>query len=478
MGLDRYTHPLPVPHAHHFLGRLDRVTREQTEFALGLYRDHEGVRYVLDQVNLPPSAERVAIAIDDVREGPFVIVTRDGRFVTCLGKGMHQDHPVVPRPQVDALLAKVADKRARREMARRELRPDEDEDDVFQRIATRGSRLAREDFVAVSAFEPMLGAEAWELMIEVSIEVGKMRLALVPKASRMSVVKPADLRTLQGLDRFEWSVAHLMLLSCVGERRNLDALLEANSSRPATPSAYCTLQGGLTFFMRGAWAAARLGRAAIPKYKRALAETRHWPEIPDAGLGLGAIALRHAGTAAEIRRILSSYEDPPPTSEFDIDLYRGWTAHAVLRMLDAAAEREKAALDIGRKLCVAFGEPLAEGHALRFAQPEDVPEALARTAALSLDADTWDAQLRDWSFVVLPLAARASAEDFYFPREVVRAWYGEWKPEEAVERITRLTRNDPKAEPVRAAPTPGRNDPCTCGSGKKWKKCHGRGATS
>jgi SWIM/SEC-C metal-binding protein len=28
-------------------------------------------------------------------------------------------------------------------------------------------------------------------------------------------------------------------------------------------------------------------------------------------------------------------------------------------------------------------------------------------------------------------------------------------------------------EPVRAAPTPGRNDPCPCGSGKKFKKCHG-----
>ncbi len=26
--------------------------------------------------------------------------------------------------------------------------------------------------------------------------------------------------------------------------------------------------------------------------------------------------------------------------------------------------------------------------------------------------------------------------------------------------------------PARALPTPGRNDPCPCGSGKKYKKCH------
>ena len=28
-------------------------------------------------------------------------------------------------------------------------------------------------------------------------------------------------------------------------------------------------------------------------------------------------------------------------------------------------------------------------------------------------------------------------------------------------------------QPVRKAPMPGRNDPCPCGSGKKYKRCHG-----
>ena len=31
----------------------------------------------------------------------------------------------------------------------------------------------------------------------------------------------------------------------------------------------------------------------------------------------------------------------------------------------------------------------------------------------------------------------------------------------------------PRVETVRRAETPGRNDPCHCGSGKKFKKCHG-----
>ena len=31
----------------------------------------------------------------------------------------------------------------------------------------------------------------------------------------------------------------------------------------------------------------------------------------------------------------------------------------------------------------------------------------------------------------------------------------------------------PRVEALRRADTPGRNDPCYCGSGKKYKKCHG-----
>ena len=461
-----------MPHAHHFLQRLDRVTREQTEFALGLYRDHEAVRYVLDHVNLPPAAQRVALAVDDAREGPFVLVTTDGRFVTCLGKGMHHDHPVVPRAQVDALLAKVADKRARRELAECELRPDEDEEDVFQRVLSRGSRLTREDFVAVSAFEPTLGSASWRLMLELSVEVAKLRPAMVLDAARTTVIKDKTARALERFDRLEWAVAHLMLLSCGGERRDLDAVLEASSAGVETPTFGCSMQGGLTFVLRAAWAGARLGRAALPRYKQVLAETRGWLQILDAAMGLGAIALRHTGSATEVRRILSSYEQPSE-GKVDLEALRGWAAHQAADAIEAAPEREQAALGIGREYCVDVSKDLPEGHPLRFTRREDVPEPLARTAVLSWDADTWDPTLRGLMFIALPVAARASAEDFFFPREVVRAWHGAWGPHEALERLTRISKGTPKQEPVRAAPATGRNEPCPCGSGKKWKKCHG-----
>ena len=33
-----------------------------------------------------------------------------------------------------------------------------------------------------------------------------------------------------------------------------------------------------------------------------------------------------------------------------------------------------------------------------------------------------------------------------------------------------------KQEPIRVEKAPGRNDPCPCGSGKKYKQCHGKDA--
>jgi preprotein translocase subunit SecA len=31
-----------------------------------------------------------------------------------------------------------------------------------------------------------------------------------------------------------------------------------------------------------------------------------------------------------------------------------------------------------------------------------------------------------------------------------------------------------RQDPVRVGPKVGRNDPCPCGSGKKFKQCHGK----
>jgi SWIM/SEC-C metal-binding protein len=55
-------------------------------------------------------------------------------------------------------------------------------------------------------------------------------------------------------------------------------------------------------------------------------------------------------------------------------------------------------------------------------------------------------------------------------------WVGviELKPDKP-EDLAALRRLEKPLKPVKVKETPGRNDPCPCGSGKKYKKCCGRG---
>jgi uncharacterized protein YecA (UPF0149 family) len=50
------------------------------------------------------------------------------------------------------------------------------------------------------------------------------------------------------------------------------------------------------------------------------------------------------------------------------------------------------------------------------------------------------------------------------------------RPKDEVEAEKEMIKKTEKVPPVHADATPGRNDPCPCGSGKKYKKCCGAAA--
>lgn len=79
-----------MAHGHdvHFLERLERLSTPETELALPLYQDPLLIRALLEQIRLPEGAARVALSLGDGPRGPFVVIARDGHFVTCLAEGM------------------------------------------------------------------------------------------------------------------------------------------------------------------------------------------------------------------------------------------------------------------------------------------------------------------------------------------------------------------------------------------------------
>src|SRR5262249_46693367 len=141
-------------HAHHFLSRLDRLARQHVELALSLYRDDERLRYVLEEAHVPEGAERVALSLDDPREGPFVLVTRTGHFVTCLSRGMRHDLPIVTRAELDAISVKHTVFQERDAVRARLTGPDGEAGFILSRILDSGPFLAREEFQALAALHP------------------------------------------------------------------------------------------------------------------------------------------------------------------------------------------------------------------------------------------------------------------------------------------------------------------------------------
>ena len=74
-----------------------------------------------------------------------------------------------------------------------------------------------------------------------------------------------------------------------------------------------------------------------------------------------------------------------------------------------------------------------------------------------------------------PEQVRAADPEMPAPRQQYQETKQDLSDPNQQAAANRDTREQPKHEPVRAQKMPGRNDPCPCGSGKKFKNCHGRG---
>ncbi|NTV46056.1 MAG: preprotein translocase subunit SecA, partial [Chlorobiales bacterium] len=81
---------------------------------------------------------------------------------------------------------------------------------------------------------------------------------------------------------------------------------------------------------------------------------------------------------------------------------------------------------------------------------------------------------------VIPEPSKVRKERLVAKHEEVGSIYeAARQPEEAAQVNSEMQASDAeeqKRQPIRVDKAPGRNDPCPCGSGKKYKNCHGRNA--
>ena len=470
-----------VGHAAHFLRRLDRVSDGHVELALALYNDLELLREVLARAVLPEGAERVAISLDDPIEGPFVVVTREGRFVTCLGAGMLvSDLPIVTRERLDAAAARV--ERMREELGRvRALRQSGAEGKAglaFRRMQQQGPRFAREDAETLLRVQPLIEEQCMRQVMD-------LHVALLEEAPRLeSYRRPAPARVAKLRERFVlafgdgvWAVAHMLTLLGsfrTGLARSEEALGESGSLVDAV--ARLTFEWGtFTHVTRALWFVAGGGKralAAVKQHERADLLMCMYRE-----LALTAIGLASEKRRAEAQKALAAKSLPQGD---DVEILQRTSAVFAAqghRLLDSPTACEEAFLDVSRQYAVKVSEGVEEPTR---AQLDAVPEDVARLAFITSNQSIHDhrhVKALLVSMHALPWLVRASPAELFLPAE----WAARLLPPRGVADVhtwfgpyTLMRGSGATRAPRRVEAAPGRNDPCPCGSGKKHKRCCGR----
>jgi hypothetical protein len=460
-----------MAHDEHFLERLDRVSHQHVELALGLYRDHELVKALLSEARVRPEDERVALALEDGGDGPHLVVARDGGFVTCLGRGMSTGGlPVVSRAHLDGLATRVQRVRDGLALARKR---GVTQTELLRRLESEGAAVSREDFVAATA---MVGPAVPLLLgtyLTWTTAVDEIFPLLTQRQSRTWDVARRQ-RTEQDLARGAWAMAHSAMLAADSASREwVEDWAKLSAHDSMSPWTFMTMASAFPFVVRAAWVAARLGKPMFWAYKARYAKAVNSIDLREAGLGLACMGLRHASLRAEAMKTLRS----PPVH----DTREGWVASGYNTLKETAQlleQKEDALRDegirLGRDIVVLRTSGKREGARHRYTKRDEVPDDLALPGLFDAWHDANNGERGgDLTLLGIVAASRARAEDFYFPASALHGMDGMSLQETGAALVEMRRKLVAIPQPARQADRPGRNAACPCGSGRKYKRCHG-----
>lgn len=436
-----------MAHDTHFLSRLSRVSDADVELAMSLYRDVPSVRELVSTEKLPAEAQRVAIALDASASPPLVLVERDGRFVTCLAAGMKADGvPIISRAALDRHL-RIKAEFARIEEGVKELDP---ELGAFDALMFAAETLDRETFVPLFVTSELLESKYTEILRDKLKSFILDTELLAGRAQARARDEPILKRAWQN----GWVAAHL--LPFVSHALRERAASDPEAARWLTTallSAAC--HGYLPLTLRAMWGFAHVGKPLLPYVKEAFNE--RVMELP-ARLALGVLAMSHGKLEAEIRKVLERRGDSKSTGVVEVLDNPGLFLRNARQAADIMGQH------------VTSG--LVSGNAARWNAPDEIPPELI--LPLVAQFPTTHGRLWVWEITMgaLPLVARAAPEDFQVPAAVRRGWR---RLDFRTHMGAVIDEMRPHLGPrvARAQPRPGRNDPCSCGSGRKFKKCCG-----
>lgn len=347
-------------HAEHFLERLDRLDDHEVPDALALYYNPPLVRQLLAHAPERGHGDRVAISLDDPREGPFIIVTQNGDFVTTLGRGMSVgDLPVVPRSVWDA--ARRRDERFSENFAQARAVSSREARLMWDELMTRGPYFSRESMSAALAFSRLLDTTFVRYWAE-------LNAAIASKLTRLATregYRALDDEGRATLARRIWALGNLSVLVGGSEvkRATEGPVVEAFRELPLGS---CSIRFGMLGpYLRALWATGKLGALTFDAAKRVFRTGASSDEQLDAGLSLAIIGHRFRKYRGEVAKILAIGKREHEAPEVAFRRSVGEVTLASLEVVNAREDVRPKLQEIGARLWVDRSRELPADHPLR-----------------------------------------------------------------------------------------------------------------
>ncbi len=451
----------------HFLERAaERTDGAELEFALQLYEDPALLTGVLAAATLPPGDGRIALGLDLQNDGPWLVVTRDAQFVTCLGRGMVPTgtHPL-PATQVASLVVRVLKQRHREAVAEQRV-PQSRQTQFLQRLFKRGADMTREDVQVLVAWLPVM-ADTYGCQIGPWLEFCFEMFGTADVWLTMPVKRCE--KSLEAMHESFWgcTIAYTVLAETGKDHGWL-------GNKPVSIPYLLTSGGVMGATLRAAWAVGRIGKPLLPAFKQAFREAQAFEDYLTAVYGLLTMAMRHRSLRAEILKLILAKQPetkwPDGMAEIHAPLVEVMT-----KTIEHHEGAVKFHLEMGRthvhRLCAILGGELAK----RYPDPDSVPESIAHASATMMNGDCKQSDYLPFMIASCIWLAQADLDDLYLPKSFMDHWVVPWRPDHSYALLRQHRPGGPPQGTVRAEAKPGRNERCPCGSGRKYKVCCGRG---
>ncbi len=450
-------------HQHYLERAAERADRAELDFALQLYEDPALLAGVLAEATLPPGDARIALGLDPAGDGPWLVVTREGEFVTVLGKGMKPTglHPL-QASQVASLAARVLKQRHRQTAADAVVPPDR-RGEFLTRFFRQGSDVTREDLLLFVAWLPVMYHSyqhvtlSWlQLAVEI-FEMGQVALQAPPKRFD---------KHLKNMHEAFWACSAMLPVLAYEGRRH-DWL----GDDPLLLPRLMSRDGFVGPTLRSAWALGRIGKPILALIKQNFRDAQDVSVYYACLYGLFVMAFRHQALRAEIRKLLTAKQPETTWPQVLANLHMAlapYFEHAFDQPETLVELHVEVARNHTHRLCHMVGGELAR----RYLTPADVPVDLAKCVASTMSGDCRDARFLPLMLANCVWLAQVEAEALFPPAEFMKHWRVPWRREHSTVMI-KQSLGGRLLTPVRAPERQGRNERCNCGSGRKFKVCCG-----